>query len=1251
MAKHTVYTLLPTISSLIILVLVIGCQSDQFQTSAIVTSPQTGHTDSTLSYLEWHGHNLRLELDPNEWRSPSRPARYEANSNHQQNLLHVQHKHNKFQFNLVAVKAGIDRIATANEILEAQQIIGEHEILKRSTAVINGIPYLVVIERNIKRNSVAIQHIASYQGLAIRSWVWAEKELEADFEELELFAESLLGQLTLIDPESYYATADAKLLEHFESPFGYRFRSGPVPYVLQESPWNPKSTTEVVLKMPENAASLSVIPFRLPDSNIRVEAIAHAYAFALNQNFVQHGQTQQHTIQSYPYPISEYRMRPLDESTQLYRIYRVTKTEDSAILKLLIMDSDFLDSGFDRVAESFELYPQDFDRPEHESPADRKPLEARFLAGLGNYFVQRGNARRGLDYLARAIDMTPDNEEILIMYASGLSMNQRFDDLRAAMETAKVQFPENLLVDRFLGLAQYQTGDPEAAAESYRRLFDGGFIADVLIDEHFNGLLEANMAAIAVDEAKAWLNKQFHPRFALWYGISLARSGAQAEAIEHFKSLPYENLFDTSFGGTLLNLKLEQQKFQEAVTLAEKLYEDSGNVEYLLHRGVGLISLNQFVPAKEVIERAIQVNPSHPHARGLLNHVETLLGHSDPSLFSDPIEPVELSAELRTIIETHADVDTVDYGAIMSYIGAAIQFERNESYRRSEYRRVYVQSETLLTGFKEFNVTFNPLHESVFVNYLRVYDANGDLVAEGDPRSYYLSDRGADNVIDQSRTLHITIPGLTVGGSYELLFTRRSNYTRRLPSIHFCFTGQIPRNLSFLQMTTTEGEVRHHLNSDTIQLKQDEDTRVWLVENPPAIERHSHLPHYRTYMPTIWFSDAEYSDWAEPALDYIEEISSQLNDHCAAVETLSAQLQLQENASIAEKVAAVSEYIQRNFTYKALSFGMRARIPRDPETILSNRYGDCKDLTIIAVRLLRELGVEAHPSLVRTSMDFIPELPNLDQFDHMIVYIPDHEQAPLYDPADTHMGSQVSARTVGLTPVLVLNDEPFLYQPVPYDPSHGLIEVDREVEVLKNGDLRIVEHVTLHGYSAAHVRSMFMGQPGRNHPVILQGILRHGGKNPLVGDLKIDNLERRNEAMKMEYTYTLSNYWSLDEDDSLRGRVPASWEQYIFFLERFPTERVAPVYIHHPTSVDAVTRLIPPPGWTSVPSRLPGTEDRSFPLGSFSRSSDLDELGTLHLRVKAGLHQGLEPVEAYPAFEAFMDDVRQLSEPNWTFRL
>jgi len=90
-----------------------------------------------------------------------------------------------------------------------------------------------------------------------------------------------------------------------------------------------------------------------------------------------------------------------------------------------------------------------------------------------------------------------------------------------------------------------------------------------------------------------------------------------------------------------------------------------------------------------------------------------------------------------------------------------------------------------------------------------------------------------------------------------------------------------------------------------------------------------------------------------------------------------------------EKVKAVYQTIQEKVRYVFAHVGRGGYEPHNAFEVLTNGYGDCKDQTILAVTMLRKLGVKADPALVITRARGIPEM-NITSvsFDHMIVHIP-----------------------------------------------------------------------------------------------------------------------------------------------------------------------------------------------------------------------------------------------------------------------
>jgi hypothetical protein len=74
--------------------------------------------------------------------------------------------------------------------------------------------------------------------------------------------------------------------------------------------------------------------------------------------------------------------------------------------------------------------------------------------------------------------------------------------------------------------------------------------------------------------------------------------------------------------------------------------------------------------------------------------------------------------------------------------------------------------------------------------------------------------------------------------------------------------------------------------------------------------------------------------------------------------------------------------------YLADPRGMNAVVPRPPEAVLANGYGDCKEMANLMRGLLAEKGVESGLALIRAQGGFqsLEEFPSLGDFNHMILY-------------------------------------------------------------------------------------------------------------------------------------------------------------------------------------------------------------------------------------------------------------------------
>ncbi len=105
--------------------------------------------------------------------------------------------------------------------------------------------------------------------------------------------------------------------------------------------------------------------------------------------------------------------------------------------------------------------------------------------------------------------------------------------------------------------------------------------------------------------------------------------------------------------------------------------------------------------------------------------------------------------------------------------------------------------------------------------------------------------------------------------------------------------------------------------------------------------------------------------------------------------------------SDAKKLDSLYAHIVLDIPYQIIGFDYHSAIPQRPDDVLLNRWGDCKDKAHLLIRMLREVGVEAWPVLVRSrSYGTVLPIPHLG-FDHLIAGCVIDGDTVLVDPSDT----------------------------------------------------------------------------------------------------------------------------------------------------------------------------------------------------------------------------------------------------------
>ena len=150
----------------------------------------------------------------------------------------------------------------------------------------------------------------------------------------------------------------------------------------------------------------------------------------------------------------------------------------------------------------------------------------------------------------------------------------------------------------------------------------------------------------------------------------------------------------------------------------------------------------------------------------------------------------------------------------------------------------------------------------------------------------------------------------------------------------------------------------------------------------PAVELEPMLP--RGAVPLRWLQFSEFADWAEVAR-WADGLFP--SDEPLPPELVPVVQRLLRLPSRSEQASQALQWVQSEIRYYSVALGESSHRPHAPAEVLRNRYGDCKDKSLLLMRMLQSLGIPARVVLASLGAPQGPGkvLASPLAFDHAVV--------------------------------------------------------------------------------------------------------------------------------------------------------------------------------------------------------------------------------------------------------------------------
>ena len=532
----------------------------------------------------------------------------------------------------------------------------------------------------------------------------------------------------------------------------------------------------------------------------------------------------------------------------------------------------------------------------------------------------------------------------------------------------------------------------------------------------------------------------------------------------------------------------------------------------------------------------------------------------------------------------------VNDGYYLKLYEQEINVARDEVYQHTIKDIV---SDAGVQGASNININFNPAYEQLTVHQVTVWrdgqpldklqkDAFKVIANEDELQMFvYNGNYSAYLILKDIRKGDKIEYSYTVSGSNPIFNKKFFTYftfqgSDPISQVHYCVLA--PANRPFAAKYFNDA-AKPVITTTSAGVLYD-----WDLLNVKGAESANNAPGWFNPSPRVQLS--EYKDWSE-VTDWAYKINTPEDKLKGALGKRVADLQKQYGTDSVALFRALVTVVQNEVRYMGVELGPYSHRANTPEKVYEQRYGDCKDKSMLLVSMLRSVGMRAEMALVNSwnKSKISEDLPSPSSFNHAIVLAHFAGSDVWIDPTISYQGGKGTEYYFpDYGNALVLAPGNNALTPIPETPS-GTIDYTEEYEmsdIKKPVTLTVKTTYSLN--TADDIRATFANQSKsdleKNYLDYYSKIYPH---IEALDTVEITDDKVANTVVTVE-RYTLDDLY---EYDSVNQNYAASF--YAAMIKnQLPVpgnKKIFPIAVSHPYKIHYSINLLGPLNW--------GTEHKS----------------------------------------------------------
>ena len=604
------------------------------------------------------------------------------------------------------------------------------------------------------------------------------------------------------------------------------------------------------------------------------------------------------------------------------------------------------------------------------------------------------------------------------------------------------------------------------------------------------------------------------------------------------------------------------RRFAEAIDCLRNLF-DENSLKYL---AISYYNVNDFTTALSVFNKKKEFDEEslyyfgltceemhlYPQVLNLYQRIEKepfLSKAKNRSESLDPQPTLRIEPFLATLlVGAPEQSDYPESSAVVLYQSRKIELLLDNKKETNVHLVIKILNARGIEEYGEIKIGYDSTYTKVKIVSALTVTPEGEVFRAGEKHIHDVSVYPDFPMYDNVRLKIISMPSLEKDAVIEIKYkTIEINPIPEFIGVTFLcspnpvkweeFSIDLPKEKERSLKSMIFNEIYNTFNAELaprIIKGKDKTTYYWEFRNLPAITPEPYMPDYRQIVPGLLFST--FSSWRQ-IYDWWWNL---VKDKIQLDQNLKEKVRelTKDKFTLQEKAEAIYNFVQKDIRYVAIEYGLGGYEPRSAKETFRNRYGDCKDKTILLISMLGEAGIEAYPVLLggAETLRVDDTFPSLN-FNHVIVALKIGQDFIFCDPTySTLPFGQVIPLYQGQPVLVVLKEGPKIMT-IPFtEEDENVVERKTKIFINPDGSISVSRETSRSGYYAFVLRRELTSLP----PKIITDFLKEdiqmfcpGGK---LKDYKLENLEILPGPLKIHLEFTGEKY--LSKIDSLRILPP-----------------------------------------------------------------------------------------------------------------